>query len=155
MKLIHYAAEIVDSVNPCCYLQDVEFDFKPNGFWVSAETGGPEDMTWKEWCISAEHGLERLRYAHEVHLIPDANILRIGTVAEMYALMRTFRNPQMRSEYRAIDWVSVVSKYQGILITPYQYALRLHPAFSWYYVWDCASGCIWDVAAIADIELCH
>ena len=155
MKLIHYAAEIVDSVNPCCYLQDPEFEFKPSGFWVSVETGDPDDRTWKDWCIAEEFSLERFRYAYEVHLMPDANILRIGTVAEMYGLMRTFWNPKATSRYEAIDWGAVASAYQGILIVPYQYQLRLHPDFSWYYTWDCASGCIWDVSAIARIELCR
>ena len=53
----------------------------------------------------------------------------------------------------AIRWQDVALDYQGILIAPYQWSLRLDKDFRWYYMWDCASGCIWDLSAIASLTL--
>lgn len=50
-----------------------------------------------------------------------------------------------------IDWRRVAESYQGIVIAPYVWARRHHLASGWYYAWDCASGCIWDSAAVAAI----
>jgi hypothetical protein len=33
-----------------------------------------------------------------------------------------------------------------LLITPYIWSCRLD--FNWYYTWDCASGCFWDVSCL-------
>ncbi len=43
----------------------------------------------------------------------------------------------------------VAKLYQGIIIAPYCYSIRLDNDCFWYYPWDCASGCIWDATAIA------
>ena len=53
---------------------------------------------------------------------------------------------------RCINWRAVAGDYAGLIITPYQWSRRLEP-YSWYYGWDCASGCIWDPSAITDIKL--
>lgn len=47
-----------------------------------------------------------------------------------------------------IDWVKVKPLYDGIIITPYQWRCRLDPDIFWYYSWDCASGCIWNLETI-------
>ena len=49
-----------------------------------------------------------------------------------------------------IAWSMVAADYQGILIEPYQWTCRYDMDF--YYCWDCASGCIWDLAAIKSVE---
>lgn len=36
---------------------------------------------------------------------------------------------------------------------PYQWRRRNERGFSWYYGWDCASGCIWRASAIREIRL--
>jgi hypothetical protein len=48
-----------------------------------------------------------------------------------------------------IDWQRVAEQHQGIIITPYQWECRY--SIDWYYIWDCASGCIWDPDAIESI----
>jgi hypothetical protein len=50
-----------------------------------------------------------------------------------------------------IDWYRVAEQYDGIIITPYIYERRLTEYTTWYYSWDCASGCIWNGKAIANI----
>ena len=51
-----------------------------------------------------------------------------------------------------IDWAEVASKYDGIIISPYQWSLRLDMEMMWYYGWDCASGCIWNISAIKELK---
>lgn len=51
-----------------------------------------------------------------------------------------------------IDWDAVAGTYQGIIITPYIWERRLGDS-AWYYSWDCASGCIWDPAAIGSLRV--
>jgi hypothetical protein len=53
---------------------------------------------------------------------------------------------------RSINWAGVAKDYQGVIIAPFVWDRRLHDAYSWYYTWDCASGCIWDAAAIERVE---
>jgi hypothetical protein len=50
-----------------------------------------------------------------------------------------------------IDWARVASDYSVILCTPYIWERRWDPF--WYFLWDCASGCIFDPAAIESITL--
>ena len=52
---------------------------------------------------------------------------------------------------RCIAWEKVAAKYDGLIITPYIWQRRME--LNWYYTWDCASGCIWNVRAIKDIRL--
>ena len=51
-----------------------------------------------------------------------------------------------------MDWGYLATQYQGLIIAPYLWDLRLFgPA--WYYGWDCASGCIWDLTAVESFSL--
>lgn len=42
-------------------------------------------------------------------------------------------------------------RYDGIIIAPYVWSLRLDIDFFWYYDWDCASGVIWNSAAVSNL----
>ena len=45
-----------------------------------------------------------------------------------------------------INWQSVAANYGGVVICPYQKdCVHLH---WWYSIWDVASGCVWDPAAL-------
>lgn len=155
MRLIHYSEEILDCLYPCSYLQEVHM--KPSGFWVSVEDiGDPEDnLTWPEWCESEEFKPERLRYAHEIRLCADANLLHLSTTYDMLVFNKSFRKLLVKGLFSnmTMDWPSVVEQYQGILIAPYHFNLRGDSDFFWYFGWDCSSGVIWDLEAIASIEL--
>lgn len=52
-----------------------------------------------------------------------------------------------------LDWLKVKQKYQGIIIAPYQWKCRMAQETKWYYGWDCASGCIWDLDCIDEFKL--
>ena len=70
----------------------------------------------------------------------NCNVLIIDSLQKLDEFHVRF--PKARP-IRSIDWVKVRKLYDGVEIAPYQYKRRLHPNFSWYYGWDCASGVIW------------
>lgn len=116
---------------------------KPKGLWVSDE----DAFGWREWCTDESFGEDRLSVAHEITLAPDADILRIHDAWGIDDLTSRFASGRETGGY-ALDWSAVADLHQGILITPYIGIRRLSMHCGWYYGWDCASGCIWDSAAI-------
>ena len=61
-----------------------------------------------------------------------------------------------REPYRyvyQIRWEEVKTLWDGIIISPYNWKCRHSPSTEWYYGWDCASGCIWNVEAIKNYKL--
>lgn len=124
---------------------------KPRGLWLSAEDDTPESHGWKDWCEGEAFWLDNLKWRTEITLHPDANVLRLATAQEIVA----FSDRYCDLPYPLHDWVNwprVVPLYQGIIIAPYQWRLRLEHGMIWYYGWDCASGCIWDLAAIDSVS---
>ena len=121
---------------------------KPCGLWLSVDDA---------WHVAAldMFGDEGLKYSSLITLAHDANILRLTTVCEIddfteqYTVAVDDKFPILG---RVIDWRRVAAEYQGIIIAPYQFSRRLTQHTFWYYGWDCASGCIWDTAAIASVE---
>lgn len=141
-KLWHYTAEPF-VIEPRSYEQDEPNTFgKPRGFWVSVEG----EYDWPSWCRAEEFGLDRLSYRSPVSI--SGNILYVGPdemtafEQEFSVLLRRF----ITFEDRAIDWRKVADRYDGIIIAPYSWEHRLDAR--WYYTWDCASGCIWNLDAI-------
>lgn len=144
MKLSHY------SNKPFTLLKrtDLQDDqsIKPSGLWVSVD--GPDD--WKNWCEAEDFYLENLKYKQEIILAQDANILTLTTPEELYAFTNEYKG-NLYSWH--MHWKDVAAKYAGIIIAPYIWECRLDPRTSWYYGWDCASGCIWNTNAIANLHL--
>lgn len=146
-RLIHYAKAPIDSLRPID--PAVRPNGKPIGLWVSVE--GEDD--WKSWCEAEEFNLTALAYPHEVILNPEANILRMMTALEIDVFSVQYRKPCDYSSRNDIDWLAVAKDYQGVIIAPYIWQRRLSEHTLWYYGWDCASGCIWDVEAIESMEV--
>lgn len=127
------------------YKQEGNF-FKPRGLWISDESEG--SFGWREWCLGEQFG--RLTCRSVVTLQRDANVLRVQSVSDLLEFTRTFRlNPPRYRGDDSIDWPRVVRAYAGIIITPYQWSMRNN--LMWYYSWDCASGCVWDLKAIESV----
>lgn len=120
---------------------------KPRGLWVSVDG----EYDWPSWCESSDFGIGSRRY--RVSLAEQANILLLSTSAAPLNFTREFG---VRSEFAAfvdyaIDWCAVAARYEGIIIAPYHWSHRLSDSARWYYGWDCASGCIWNGAAVASV----
>lgn len=126
---------------------------KPRGLWVSVEGNGDG---WSDWCTSEGYGLGGI--PHVVGIAADARVLRLTSASCIDRFTAEFgedpswgRPTYYHPRSYGIAWDKVASLYQGILIAPYCWERRLYDGSPWYYGWDCASGCIWDSVAIAEI----
>jgi len=157
MNLTHYAAEPVTLDRTRVYAQSKEIWTyeKPVGLWVSAD--GEQD--WPAWCHGEEFSLGSLAIPHRVTLAANANILTITNLLEIDEFTvehakPTTHDPHTKwvcdSLFWGVDWRQVADQFDGIVIAPYQLARRYK--LSWYYGWDCASGCIWNLDAVADFS---
>jgi hypothetical protein len=160
-KLIHYSKNPLTAVDPN-WPPAVRFG-KPPGLWVSVEAGG--DDGWRDWCVGENFELDRLTHATEIVLKPDPKplwiqskeTLRLFTTEFMHRKGKSgyfdIDNPTAyRSDYDWIDWDRVMAKWPALIIAPYQWESRLDTDLMWYYLWDCASGVIWDTSIIADLK---
>lgn len=128
---------------------------KPRGFWI---TDDGEDC-WKTWCLGENFETHRLSHKHEV-VLDEARVLIVRSAFELDTFTREFSDELVwftgsgRSHTDlCVNWARVAERYAGLIVTPYQWTLRLEHRFSWYYGWDCSSGCIWDATAILDVRL--
>lgn len=154
-RLIHYSKTHLSAVHSVPIEKQDERGaglFKPRGLWVSVE--GKAD--WAEWCRAENFGC--LDCATEVVLAPEANVLRLKGADDLDRFHAScsvvrYRYGEDLGDLTTIDWRSVAQRYQGIIIAPYVWQRRLdRPVSNWYYGWDCASGCIWDAAAVARLR---
>lgn len=160
MILEHYTEEPFRLRPTQIYLQRRPYSHrKPQGLWVSVK--GEDD--WPNWCWGEEFCLEGLAYCQVIKLRPCATILHLSTGAQLeefhhvYAVetefearARDWASPGFVHSQWPIDWVKVAAEFDGIIIAPYQYEHRLLGPH-WYYGWDCASGCLWNLNAIASV----
>jgi hypothetical protein len=158
MKFIHYTSKKF-SLEPREYDQkEMAWQAKPNGLWFSVEG----DYDWKSWCEDANFMVQDLVFAYEIILKEGANIVHLKTAEEIFNFGKEY--PYLEQKQKdfigrdvcrtyELDWVKVKCKYQGIVISPYQWECRLSPESNWYYGWDCASGCIWDLECIEEFKL--
>lgn len=145
MRLVHYSAAPFALDRTRVYRQRRHF-LKPTGLWVSVEDAADDDQTWHSWCVREAFGLERLAHQAVLELVPEANVRHLGTIVELLRFTSEFRKPDPTTELHAIDWPRVQRTYGGLIIAPYQWSARLD--LLWYYVWDCASACLWDLTTI-------
>ncbi len=147
---------------------------KPNGLWLS------DDDEAANWPEVNPTGRPLGRYVYDVALAREAKVLMLRSEADIEAFTDEwkhvvvglfeepaphwpdiydlpevramgFRKPNMERLLSHIRWRAVAERYAGIVITPYQFALG--HSLLWYMPWDCASGCIWDPAAIESVRL--
>ena len=155
-QLMHYARESFTLDRTRGYGQSETHAFgKPTGFWVSVAGDGD----WPSWCRAEEFDVDRLAVEHAVVLAPDANVLRIESANDLdnfharYAVETEYerRYPTHWRQSWPIDWRVVAEHCDGVVIAPYQWSHRLN--LDWYCGWDVASGCIWNLDAIASLTV--
>ncbi len=147
LALEHYSPAIISRVYsklPCRGRRGRDVGDKPEGFWVSV--AGEDD--WPSWCRAEDYSNTDLMVRHLVELAPGARIIRITDLHSFDAFEARYGTDD-RSR-TMIRWPDVgADGWQGIIIAPYLWERRFQ---DWYYGWDCASGVIWDAAAIALIR---
>ena len=116
---------------------------KPSGFWYGF---GSE---WIDWTRS-EMPEWTYKYIYTVDT-GNTNVLQIKTHVELKQFSREYQSNVSDTGYRreageTIDWKKVASKYDGIEINPYQFEARYQ--YMWYYGWDIASGCVWNLSGV-------
>jgi hypothetical protein len=175
MRLRHYSDEPIEKITRRGYMVKQKAGMKPMGFWLSDERGG---TGWKSWATSESFHLGALAYEYQVKLTGKEKILYLRSAEAIDKFTAEYRadsesnrfsddfdrryseeHPESRI-FRSgptvydIDWPRLQAEgWQGIIITPYQWARRMTNHTMWYYGWDCASGCIWDTRAISRLEL--
>lgn len=141
---------------------------KPNGFWFDV------DDSWKEWCEAARFRPERLRFFHEVTLLDLSRVLFLKTAEDIDRFTREYghdlsahieplQGPEARREFADrygcdlfgdirrhfssyILWGEVAKRHAGIVIHPY--IPERSATYLWYAGWNCAGGCVWDLAVM-------
>jgi hypothetical protein len=125
---------------------------KPSGLWLSAE--GPDD--WRAWCEGENWYTQAMIYETEIVLKPDAPILQLRGAKALDRFTAEWSRPLPAiPSMNIIDWRGIAKRYHGIVIAPYVWARRLNGSARWYYGWDCASGCVWNPEAVAEIKEPH
>lgn len=150
--LVHYSKEPLRKIRSA--EQDNGFPHKPRGLWFSVEDG----FGWKEWCEAEEFAQDCFVHAHRIKIADKAKILHLKSADEIRTFTKNYEGKsevfsKLPSFFIEIDWRRVAEEYQGIVIAPYQWDCRLDMSCTWYYAWDCSSGCIWDAAAISEVEM--
>jgi hypothetical protein len=139
-NLTHYTNEPLELDPDRTYEQSTKA-MKPRGLWVSVDG----EYDWVSWCLSEEFNTTSLAHRTPISLIPGHNVLVLTTPEELDAFTNKYGG-EMTREFLYIDWPRVAQDYDGLIITPYQWSRRYD--LSWYYGWDCASGCIWNLTVV-------
>lgn len=153
MRLVHYGSGPVTGVHSVKQEGGrAARGFKPNGFWVSDDD---DEQSWPKWCRDEDYGIGSLTHVHDVTLARDARIRFLSSPADIDLFTHLYGQPLYPGgrAHSAINWSRLATECQGIIITPYIWGRRLDGDADWYYARDCASGCIWDAAAVASIAL--
>lgn len=154
-KLIHYANPNAPLTRvESCEQEFIEFPMdKPRGLWVSCE--GHDD--WKSWCEANDFSIGR-KLAYEIELVKHHNVLHISRQSMLRDFHAVYAIPIRSGSLlqTGINWLEVAEHWSGVIIAPYlgaysRFLLR-GLDFLWYAGWDCASGCIWNADAIANVK---
>jgi len=122
---------------------------KPAGLWLSDDA----DYGWKEWCTDESWNVDSLVHTRNFVFTVDANILWLSTLEEIVAFSNEYSTTIAGINHRLyIDWKPIVEKYDGILITPYQWQARMSEHTFWYYSWDVASACVWNTKVLKEVS---
>lgn len=123
------------------------FNLKPDGLWISI------DNSWEEWCRDNEFKLDAIQNKYKIELNDNSNILIINTINKFKEFYNRYKTESEIGSFYKPDWGTIKNKYDGIIISPYFYQLRLEIDYLWYSIWDCSSGCIWNLNSIKSIIL--
>jgi len=121
---------------------------KPVGFWVSVKGEGD----WIDYLDTVDYH-DDVHYEHSVSLTKDADILYLNDYQDMVAFQEIFgvvKDTHYGYQDLRIDWLLVTQHYAGIIIPTFDGQARRD--LDWYFNWDCASGCIWDLSAISSVK---
>ena len=161
--LIHYSDVRLYNPRPTTNPGD---QGRPCGLWVSigdAWLNSQREQALTE--VGSDHYPHNFRYANEINVRQNHGILVITNAGQFEAFNKAYSEPRERNPdgevTRGIRWGQVLQNHPGIIIAPYlevkaqrtgKSGILLPVAESeWYYTWEVACGCIWNVSIIANI----
>lgn len=153
LDLNHYSEHPLGKIYSCGQGKTPNGLYKPRGLWVSVDN---EKNNWPEWCNTEQFHIHRLTHKTKIILSENANIIHLKSANDIdnftikYMLDHEINS---RLFVHIIDWNKVAQEYQGIIISPYCWERRFEESTQWYYMWNCASGCIWNKDAIERTEV--
>ena len=127
------------------YTNDYEGGRKPGGLWLSDETG----LGWKQWCVAEHYSPCSYRHDFEVDV---TGVIHLKSFSEILAFTGTYILDRESRYLQRIDWSRVKNSACGLVITPFNYDAHWFEDASWYYGWDCASGCFWDLSVLTPVR---
>lgn len=134
---IHLSKDHISELEKRQYIQ--KHGDKPDGFWYGF---GNEWIDWTEIAGPEYKG----EYVYEVD-INGSNVLQIKDYSEFIEFTKEYGSREQIAPgiIFSIDWPRIELKYDGIEINPYIGQVRHNTKTIWYYGWDVASGCIWNL----------
>lgn len=109
---------------------------RPNGFWYDL------NGDWNRFCN--ESGNLQWIYRHNYKVdISKANILTLSSLAQVQSFAMVYGDKGRFNVF--INWQKVAMCYDGIEVQQYKPQWFSDIYSSWFYLWDCASGCIWNM----------
>lgn len=117
---------------------------KPKGLWYDLDRSwirfvGKRMPGW--WSKNGKH-----TYKVQVDL---SKMIVIRNYKELVAFEKKYGTGSIAENDFWIDWPKVARDYSGIEIATF---IRKADDRNWYYVWDVASGCIWEKSALKNVE---
>ena len=131
------------------YVQAARDAMKPNGLWLSDEN---QECCWSHWCEDESFNVEKLANK-AVFRVDTDGVLVLKTPRDLILFTRAYSLGNPTRIYADMDWSRLVKEHKGLIITPYQWSLRLDPEMAWYYGWDCSSACVWDLSCLKGVQL--
>lgn len=149
MILTHFSEQPFVLDRSRVYKQAAHDAMKPSGLWLSDESW---DCCWSNWCEGESFNIEKLAHKSTFRVDTDG-VLVLKTPRDVILFTRAYALANPTRVYMNMDWPRLTKEHKGLIITPYQWSLRLKQGVEWYYGWDCASGCIWDLSCLKEVKL--
>lgn len=148
MRLTHHK---LNDPNPLMWAYDPQRTYdngkpmiKPNGFWLSV------DGDWQRWMDDEEIDWCS-KDPVEFTLLAPGRVLTLDCAEDIDQFTKQYVD--QHNEHRVvIDWQPLTEHFAGIMIAPCIWERRLAPHTMWYYGWDAASACVWDLSVISLIK---
>lgn len=125
---------------------------KPDGFWYGCNND------WYKWCKYEGMDEFLLKYIHKINLNYNIKttlnkpnkekLLIINNEKEFIKFDKLYGITYKK--YRYIKWNMVSRDFGGIEICPHfkKFVGNGNEKYLWYWTWDVASGCIWNIKSI-------
>ena len=141
MDLTHICHKPITTLVPTPLSKQHTF-FKPKGLWFS---DNDSEENWALWCQDNEFD-GNWKHEYKLTFSAAAKLLYIVNKKQL----EYFHEKYSTRRYE-MNWQLIAAKYDGIIITPYQWDYRW--VYLWYSAWDIASACIWNTDIITLTEV--